>query len=100
MSNLLPINPLFEKIITDFFNEGYCVIDNWLSKSEASLLTAELAQLHQEDCFRKSAIGNKLNETVKRSIRSDFIYWLDETKHAQSFFQKVNSFIEYINKNK
>ncbi|KEI34633.1 SM-20-related protein [Francisella sp. W12-1067] len=98
MSNLLPINPLFEKIITDFFNEGYCVIDNWLSKDETSLLKAELAQLYQEDCFRKSAIGNKLNETVKRSIRSDFIYWLDETKHAQSFFQKVNNFIEYINK--
>ncbi|QIV94208.1 2OG-Fe(II) oxygenase [Allofrancisella frigidaquae] len=98
MSNLLPINPLFEKVITDFFNEGYCVIDNWLSKDETSLLTAELAQLYQEDCFRKSAIGNKLNETVKRSIRSDFIYWLDETKHAQSFFQKINNFIEYINK--
>ncbi|AJC48677.1 2OG-Fe(II) oxygenase [Allofrancisella guangzhouensis] len=98
MSNLLPTNPLFEKIITNFFNNGYCVIDNWLSSNETSLLTAELAQLYQEDCFRKSAIGNKLNETVKRSIRSDFIYWLDETKHAQAFFQKVNNFIEYINK--
>ena len=26
------------------------------------------------------------------------LFWLDETKYAQVFFEKINSFIEYINK--
>lgn len=54
--------------------------------------------LNQADSFRKSAIGNRLNESLERSIRNDFIFWLDETKYAQIFFSKINNFIEYINK--
>ncbi|QIW10616.1 2OG-Fe(II) oxygenase [Francisella sp. LA112445] len=98
MSNLLSINPFYEKIIDDYLNNGYCIIDNWLDISETIFLRSELDMLNEADSFRKSAIGNRLNENLERSIRSDFIYWLDETKYAQIFFSKINNFIEYINK--
>jgi SM-20-related protein len=98
MSNSLSINPFYEKIIDDYLNNGYCIIDNWLDTSETILLRSELDMLNEADSFRKSAIGNRLNENLERSIRSDFIYWLDETKYAQIFFSKINNFIEYINK--
>ncbi|API87244.1 2OG-Fe(II) oxygenase [Francisella uliginis] len=98
MSNLPLANPFYEKIIANYLNDGYCIIDNWLDISETIFLRSELDKLNQADSFRKSAIGNRLNESLERSIRNDFIFWLDEKKYAQSFFTKINGFIEYINK--
>jgi SM-20-related protein len=98
MSKLLPTNEFYEKIIQQFLENRYCIIDNWLTENEAISLGNELLQIYADDNFKKSAIGNKLNETLERSIRRDFIYWLEEHKYADSFFSKINGFIEYINK--
>ncbi|MED7818529.1 MULTISPECIES: 2OG-Fe(II) oxygenase [unclassified Francisella] len=98
MSNLPKINPFYENIIDTYLNKGFCIIDNWLTYPETAVLRNELEDLYQENLFKKSAIGNRLNENLERSIRSDFIFWLDETRFAQTFFSKINSFIEYINK--
>ncbi|MFT4694579.1 MAG: SM-20-related protein [Francisella sp.] len=98
MSNLLPINASYEKIIEDYDTNGYCIIDNWLIEDETNILFNELSELYDADCFRKAAIGNRLNETIERSIRSDFICWIDESKYAKSFFDKISDFIEYLNK--
>lgn len=98
MSNLLPTNAIYEKIINDYDTQGYCIIDNWLTTSELKILFSELSTLYEADCFRKSAVGNKLNETIERSIRSDFICWIDESKYAKPFFNKINNFIDYLNK--
>ncbi|WP_150466996.1 2OG-Fe(II) oxygenase [Francisella sp. SYW-9] len=98
MSNLPSPFPLYERVINDYLNEGYCIIDNWLDTFETTFLRSELNMLNESDSFRKSAIGNRLNESLERSIRNDFIYWLDEAKYAQIFFSKINNFIEYINK--
>ena len=98
MSNLLPINASYEKLIEDYNTNGYCIIDNWLIEDETNILFNELSELYDADCFRKAAIGNRLNETIERSIRSDFICWIDESKYAKSFFDKISDFIEYLNK--
>lgn len=98
MSNLLSFNPFYEKIIDDYINKGFCIINDWLTPSETDTLRAELITIYQEDCFKKSAVGNRLNESLERSIRSDFIYWIDEAKLAKVFFDKINDFINYINK--
>lgn len=95
---LLPANALYEQIIKDYDSRGYCIIDNWLTADESNILFNELSELYEADCFRKSAVGNKLNETIERSIRSDFICWIDERKYAKPFFNKINDFIEYLNK--
>ena len=93
MSKLLPTNEFYEKIIQQFLENRYCIIDNWLTENEAISLGNELLQIYADDNFKKSAIGNKLNETLERSIRRDFIYWLEEHKYADSFFSKINGFI-------
>ncbi|AIT10040.1 oxidoreductase [Candidatus Francisella endociliophora] len=98
MSNLPPSNSFYEKIIDNYLNKGFCIIDNWLTIDETIKLREELTNFYQADYFRKSAIGNRLNESLERTIRSDFICWIDETKYAKSFFEKINEFIEYINK--
>src|SRR5690606_27117723 len=45
--------------------------------------------------------GNRVNETIKKSVRGDFIYWIDEALANTSekvFFNKVNDLITYLNK--
>lgn len=98
MSDLFEVNLFYEKIISDYLNNGFCVINNWLTNDETIQLRKELNHFYDADCFKKSAIGNRLNENLERSIRNDFIFWLNETKHAATFFKKINSFIDYLNK--
>ncbi len=54
-----------------------------------------------KDSFKKSAIGNRTNEEIDRSVRGDFILWMDETSANEAeklFFGKINEFVNYLNK--
>lgn len=88
MSDLFEINPFYEKIISDYLSNGFCIIDSWLTNEETTQLRKELNHFYDADCFKKSAIGNRLNENLERSIRNDFIFWLDETNMPQSFLKR------------
>ena len=98
MSTLLSRNVLYEQIIKDYDSQGYCIVDSWLTNDHMNTLFNELSEIYDADCFRKSAIGNRLNEAVVRTIRSDFIYWIDESQYAKLFFDKINDFTEYLNR--
>lgn len=94
-------NPLFESIIQDLLERQYAVVDGFFSQEEVALLRSNLLVKYEEDRFRKSAIGNKFNEEVIKSIRGDFILWMDESKADTTerlFFDKVNTLISYLNK--
>src|SRR5690606_29905544 len=55
----------------------------------------------EEDNFKKAAIGNKLNETIEKTVRGDFILWLNEKDDGVAekiFFSKINSLVEYLNR--
>ncbi len=98
MTSLLPINITDEKIIKDYDTKGYCIIEYWLIDNESSFLFSELSRLYDADCFRKTAIGKKLNETIESFISSDLIWWIDASQYAKPFFTKIYNFIEYLNK--
>ncbi|MGF1554914.1 2OG-Fe(II) oxygenase [Paucihalobacter sp.] len=94
-------NPLFERIITDISIQQYSIIDNFFTDEEVEVLRQSLLQKYDDDSFKKAAIGNKLNETIEKSIRGDVILWMDETKAddaEQLFFDKINQLVNYLNK--
>ena len=93
-------NPLYERIISDIASQKYSVVEDFFSKEEVKLLRQSLLQKHEEDAFKKAAIGNKVNETIEKSIRGDVILWIDETaanEAEQLFFDKMNDLIRYLN---
>ena len=100
MSVLSPLatNPLFEKVISEYLENGFCIINDWLTPNETNILKDEIQTIYDDDSFKKAAIGNKFDETVEKQIRGDFIYWLDESSMTKAFFEKINQFIEYLNK--
>src|SRR5690606_13091087 len=93
-------NPLYERIISDISSHKYSVVEDFFSKEDVQLLRQSLLQKHEEDAFKKAAIGNRLNETIEKSIRGDVILWIDEStsnEAEQLFFNKMNDLIRYLN---
>jgi SM-20-related protein len=93
-------NPLYERIISDIASQKYSIIEDFFSNEDVQLLRNSLLQKHDEDAFKKAAIGNRLNETIEKSIRGDVILWIDEStsnEAEQLFFNKMNDLIRYLN---
>lgn len=93
-------NPLYERIISDIASQKYSIVEDFFSNDEVQRLRQSLLQKHEEDAFKKAAIGNRLNETIEKSIRGDIILWIDEltsNEAEQLFFNKMNDLIRYLN---
>ncbi len=95
-------NPLYEQIITDLLEKSYSIVDGFFNEEEVKQLRAGLLQTYEADNFKKAAIGNHFNETIAKSIRGDFIYWLNEAAARENekdfFVNRINSLVNYLNK--
>lgn len=94
-------NPLYEQIIEDIIAQKYAIVEDFFTDEEVQVLRQSLIEKHEDDVFKKAAIGNRVNEVIVKSIRGDVILWIDEahTNAAESlFFTKINSLVSYLNK--
>jgi SM-20-related protein len=94
-------NESYERIISDLITKKYSIVDDFFTLEEVSTLRESLLIKYEEDSFKKSAIGNYTNQEIDKTIRGDFILWIDEKKEEpteQLFFAKVNSLVSYLNK--
>ncbi|MCX7551207.1 2OG-Fe(II) oxygenase [Xanthomarina sp. F2636L] len=94
-------NPQYESIIEDILKKQYSVIEDFFTAEDVSVLRQSLIEKHEEDAFKKAAIGNHLNEIIIKSIRGDVILWIDELKANEAekiFFNKINNLVSYLNK--
>lgn len=92
---------LFEQVIQDLLDQQYSVIDTFFDEKEVENLRIILLQKHQDDALKKAAIGNVFNEQIVKSIRGDFISWINEseaTPAEQVFFDRISEFTTYINR--
>lgn len=97
----LVLNPMYEKVIADLLQQQYSIVDNFFSTEEVEALRNSLIQKYDEDEFKKSAIGNQFTEQIVKTIRGDFISWLDERElnaSEQRFFYKIDDFTNYLNR--
>jgi len=95
------LNEQYETIISDIARQKYSIIDGFFHPAEVDLLRSTLIAKHREDNFKKAAIGNRTNEVIAKSVRGDFILWMNEAvaNPAESvFFQKVNDLVQYLNR--
>lgn len=91
---------IFEPIIDGILNDGYGVVDGFLTKAEAQALAQRLRQRRAEGQFKAAAIGNQ-QVTVEKQIRGDEIFWLDDTEATPEeaiYLNRIKDFIQYINR--
>src|SRR5690606_15940723 len=94
-------NPQTEKIISDILDRQFSVVDAFFSAEEVAVLRQSLLDQYEADNFKKAAIGNKTNEHILKTVRGDFIKWIDESKATEAetvFFNKINNLINYLNR--
>ncbi|MDX1603105.1 MAG: 2OG-Fe(II) oxygenase [Salinimicrobium sediminis] len=94
-------NQVYEKIISDLLEQQYSVVEDFFSLEQVEELRNSLLTKYEEDNFKKAAIGNRTNEVIAKSIRGDFILWLNEAEAApaeKAFFSKINDFVNYLNR--
>lgn len=94
-------NPVYEKIISDLLEQQYAVVEDFFSLEQVEELRNSLLTKYEEDNFKKAAIGNRTNEIIAKSIRGDFILWLNEAEAApaeKAFFSRINDFVDYLNR--
>lgn len=94
-------NPLYEMIISGLLEDQYCIVEDFFNAEEVRLIRNTLLEKYDEDNFKKAAIGNRLNETIEKRVRGDFILWINENDGVETeklFFNKINSLVTYLNK--
>ncbi|WP_179318664.1 2OG-Fe(II) oxygenase [Winogradskyella helgolandensis] len=94
-------NSLYERVISDISSQKYSIVDDFFSEDEVIALRHSLLLKYEEDTFKKSAIGNKTNELVKKAVRGDIILWIDENVinfAEQLFFNRINDLKDYLNR--
>ena len=94
-------NPTYETIISDLLEQQYSIVEDFFDLAEVEELRNNLLQKYEEDNFKKAAIGNRTNEVIAKSIRGDFILWLNEaegTLAEKTFFRKIKDFADYLNR--
>lgn len=90
----------FEILIDGILDQGYGVVDNFLSAEEVIILAQRLHERRAEGSFRAAGIGNG-QVAVERQIRGDEILWLDEanaTPEELAFLNRVGEFVQYVNR--
>jgi SM-20-related protein len=93
-------NPLFEHLISDLLNQNYSICDNFFDLRLVDSLRDRLKTLHNHSELKKAAIGNKVNESISKAIRRDYIQWIDEQQAnpvERLFFEAINTFKNYLN---
>jgi SM-20-related protein len=88
----------FESIISQIIDQGYGVIDGFLSENEITELNESFLIHYQANEFKQAGIS-KGHEIVK-NVRGDEILWLEKDKaHAieKRFLERLEEFMSYVN---
>ena len=90
----------FEILVDGLADQGYAVIDHFLSTKEVSAILElddfKMALLQ----FKKAGIGKQHDKQINESIRGDYIQWIDKQKSAMPltlYLKRLEELIQYIN---
>lgn len=91
----------YETLIQGLLEKGFGSVDNWFSEEELIGLRKSLLAQYDKDNFHVAGIGNKHLLQKEKTIRNDQVYWLNKASVNEweiSFFQKIDEFVDYLNR--
>ncbi len=90
-----------ESIADSLATHGFAIEDNFLSLREVREIKTVFEIHKDQDRFKKAGIGKADEHQLNKTIRGDYIKWIDPN-HAfapvQGYLSKINDLIEYLNK--
>lgn len=95
------MDSVFNAIADGLAEEGYAVVDQFLSQQEVDRILA-LKEFKGENQFKKAGIGKRQDLQINEAIRGDYIHWLDKTTAsapARIYLDRLNDLVQFINQN-
>lgn len=92
---------VFHQIADGLAEQGYAVIDHFLSSSEAESILQSDEFLNRKLHFKKAGIG-KGEKQVNEGIRGDYIQWIDPISAPpgeQTYVSRLRDLIAFLNQN-
>src|SRR5690349_16870966 len=94
------MNSTFDLIADGLAENGYAVVDNFLSPAEVeSILQTDDFKSGAEH-FKKAGIGKNQDLQINEAIRGDYIQWLDKTSApapTKVYLERLGDLIQFIN---
>jgi SM-20-related protein len=90
----------FDLIADGLAENGYAVVDNFLSNVEVLEILQTDDFKSGVEHFKKAGIGKSLDLQINEAIRGDYIRWLDKTTAAapaKVYLDRLNDLIQFIN---
>ncbi len=94
------MNPHFEIIADGLANNGYAVVDQFLTTSEVNAILGVAMLKENTHHFKKAGIGKKQEHQINEAIRGDYIYWLDKItapEPARLYLDRLGELIPFLN---
>jgi len=94
------LETIFNTLIETFIENEIGITENFLNKTLASKLRANLLNLYSQNKLRAAGTGNGAVALQDKSIRSDMIYWLDRKNNNEdetAFFDLMDNFVSHLN---
>ena len=91
----------FDLLIDSYLDNNIGVDTNFLTAALCKGLQQNILQLQKDDLMMAAGIGNHQVKDADQKMRGDKIYWMDKSHDnifEQEFLQRVDDFIEYLNR--
>jgi SM-20-related protein len=92
------MNLIFESVANGLADQGYAIVDQFLSQSEVeAIIKDEKFQLDIAS-FQKAGIGQQGKQI--NEVRGDYIKWIesdDASPSLQTYLQRIRDLIQYLN---
>lgn len=93
-----PFIEQYETLIDQVLQQGYGILDNFVTPTELSALNNSLEHRYKEAAFKKAGIS-KEHEVISE-IRGDEIFWLGKSSALDAeaaYLSKIEDFMAYLN---
>lgn len=90
----------FETVADGLADQGYAVIDNFLSIGEVNSILEVDDFKNALLQFKKAGIGKQQDKQINESIRGDYIQWVDRQKcdfPLTTYLKRLEELVQYIN---
>jgi SM-20-related protein len=94
------MNSVFDRVADELAEQGYAVVDQFLSQEEVDEVL-QLEEFQSEgSSFKKAGIGNSKSLQIQEAVRGDFIQWLDKSTAPESvriYLNRIEDLIQFLN---
>jgi SM-20-related protein len=95
------MNTTFDAIVDGLAEQGYAIVDQFLSQHEVETIIGLTNFQTAETQFKKAGIGNNKSVQIQEAIRGDYIQWLDKTNAPEAvriYLYRLEELIQVINR--